>query len=492
MASRKGISYLWRIFLPYVIALWVVIIGMAAWQAYRVTEIKKEMVIDQLALVANRIATLYNGNEVDHIESFSTFVNDYYKRNHSYDPINIRISNPDGSIILNLGDAVSPDYPLPTGDGASGMFVVHGEDNEASDDDQRFVYYNILSNDGKDICVMLPFTKDIAVAISPVTTRFWLIFFGIAIFVTIFAYVWSLFFSQNIRILKDFATRAAKNPKSIDTEFHFPHDELGDISRQILKIYNERMEEMEQRERDHKVALHAIEEKQRIKKELTGNINHELKTPVGVIQGYIDTIISNPDMDAELRNKFLIKAQQNVHRLSALIADITAITKLESGGKLVNVEEVNFHDLVYTLDNFVKEAQILPEEIEFRYDIPMGCSVVGNESLLNTVLLNLIKNTAAYSHGTECCLEFIGEDDELMHFRFYDNGVGVPPECLPHMFERFFRVNAGRSRDSGGTGLGLAIVEVTITSFGGTISVANRQPSGLEYKFSLPRFKRQQ
>lgn len=128
--------------------------------------------------------------------------------------------------------------------------------------------------------------------------------------------------------------------------------------------------------------------------------------------------------------------------------------------------------------------------MKFSFDLPIGCLVKANEQLLQAVLLNLTKNAAAYSHGTICHLEMVGEDDNFYTFVYYDDGVGVAPEHLPHMFDRFFRVNAGRSRDTGGTGLGLSIVDVTIKSFGGDISISNRHPSGLQFTFTLQKAKR--
>lgn len=173
---------------------------------------------------------------------------------------------------------------------------------------------------------------------------------------------------------------------------------------------------------------------------------------MGVIQGYIDTLVENPDMDIETRDKFLYKTQENVYRLSALIADITAITRLDNGEKLVNVTDVDFHDLVFSFENMLQETGLL-QSMTFTYDVPLQCMVLANEPLMHSVLLNLVKNAVAYSRGTTCRLELDHEDDDFFYFNFYDDGVGVAPEHIPHMFERFYRVNGGRSRDCGGTGL---------------------------------------
>lgn len=491
MASKKAISYQWRLFLPVLLCFWVIMISMAGWQLYRVHEVKQEMVDDQLELVGERIASFYEyTNEADNPENFMRFINKFYTDSRRYDPMTVLVRDENGEAVVNMGMQIpdSVKIPWPNEDG-HGSMMLKGKDWDDIDTNTTFLYYRRPIENGYTAYVFLPYTKVVALSLSASTTKFWLIFFTIAVFITIIAYISSHYFSQNIRILRDFINKAADDPDFVAKDLEFPHDEMGDISRQIISLYNQRIKEMERREREHKVALNAIEDKDRLKRQLTGNINHELKTPVGVIQGYLDTIVEDPNMDPETRKRFLIKAQQSVHRLTALIADITAITKLESGGKLVNVEETNLHDLVFKLDNYVTENKLLGR-MQFNYDIPMNCMVLGNDTLLSSVFLNFIKNSVAYSQGKVCELNCTGEDENFYYFTFFDDGIGVPPEHLPHMFERFYRVNAGRSRETGGTGLGLSIVEVTITTLGGTIDVQNRIPRGLEYHFSIPRYKK--
>lgn len=500
MALKKGIDVKWRLFVPVVISFWLIIICMASWQIYRVSELKKEFVYDQMKMVCSRLVDIYNTDQIDNdlAENQMLFYNDYYRKQNNYDPMSFQVRDNSGKILVNIGNIVNDStIHLPSHDSNRGVVKFTQREIESNEDDidinsdVKYLYYKMKTENDNSVIVLLPYTRQLAETLSSDTARFWLIFFGIAVFVTISAYLSTHYFSRNIKLLRNFADNAANNPDFVISDTaDFPHDELGDISRQIINIYNQRMDEMARREREHRVALNAVEEKNRIKRELTGNINHELKTPVGVIQGYIDTIIDNPGMDVETRDKFLFKTQENVHRLSAIIADITAITKLESGGKLVNVEELDLHDLLFTFDNFITENDLLKGKMKFHFDVPLNCRVMANNSMLQSVLTNFVKNSLAYSEGTECALVMTGEDDNFVHLAFYDDGIGVPPEHLPHMFERFYRVNAGRSRDTGGTGLGLAIVEVTIKSFGGEIDCLNRFPSGLEFRFTLPKAKK--
>ena len=155
---------------------------------------------------------------------------------------------------------------------------------------------------------------------------------------------------------------------------------------------------------------------------------------------------------------------------------------------MISVEPIDFHEVVFNTVNDLEDSGIL-NGMEFNYDIPTYCRIIGNEALLSAMINNLTKNAVAYSKGTECNLILIDKDDDFYHFAFYDNGVGVKESSLPHIFERFFREDSGRSRKKGGTGLGLCIVQNTIEALGGTISAANREGGGLLFRFTLRRVK---
>lgn len=316
------------------------------------------------------------------------------------------------------------------------------------------------------------------------------IIISLAVAVTAIAYYSSRYLSRNIRALRDFAKRAASSDDNTIEDARFPHTELGDISRQIVDIYNQRRKEQRRREKEHRIAMHAIEEKSLLKRQLTNNINHELKTPVGIIKGYIDTIIDTPDMDNDTRLHFLRKTQEHVDRLCTLLNDISTLTRLDEAGGNLPTEAVNFHDLVFTVVGDIEESRTL-NNMEFVFDIPFDCEVKGNYTLLSSVISNFTKNAITYSHGTEMGIKLINTSERFYTFCFYDNGVGVDEKHIPFLFDRFFRIDSGRSRKSGGTGLGLPIAKNTIVNHGGTISVKNRLGGGLEFMFTLPKFTTQ-
>ncbi len=292
---------------------------------------------------------------------------------------------------------------------------------------------------------------------------------------------------RNIRVLRDFTLRAGKDPNFVPPS-KFTDDQLGEIVRQIVEFFNERSIYVQRLNREHEVAIHALKDKARVKHELTNNLNHHLKTPVCVIKGYIDTMLQHPDIDDETRQRFLLKINDNVDRLNNILNDLSSITRLDYGSNMIHTEPVNLHEVVFQAASEYENSGMLGC-MKFNFDIPTYCRVIGNHAMLRTILNNLTKNAVSYSGGSECCFILTGEDTELYHFAFYDNGIGVKEEDLPKLFERFFRAEDKQTTNQSGTGLGLSIVLSTIEALGGTISAANRLGGGLIYRFSLQRAK---
>jgi len=241
-------------------------------------------------------------------------------------------------------------------------------------------------------------------------------------------------------------------------------------------------------DRTFEVSINEIthsEEETRLKRQLTQNIAHELKTPISSIQGYMETIISNPDLPQEKQKKFIERTYLQSKRLSDLLRDISTLTRMDEAPKLVEKEEVNINELVTQImaevDNEAKQKNII-----LKKDISSDIKVYGNPSLLYSIFRNLIDNAISYAGenieiGVNCFLN----DNERCYFNVYDTGEGISEEHLNRIFERFYRVDKGRTRKLGGTGLGLAIVKNAVQLHGGSISAKNRQGGGLELVFSL-------
>ena len=224
-----------------------------------------------------------------------------------------------------------------------------------------------------------------------------------------------------------------------------------------------------------------------MKQQITSNISHELKTPIASVKGYLETLLNNPDLDRTKHHYFIKKAFNQSERLTQLVNDIALLNKIEEYSDLYVREKVVLlkviEEAVESLSDKIREKGIMVECL-----IEKSLIVTANSSLVFSVLRNLIENSVNYGgNGITIFISKYHEDNEFYYFSFADNGPGVEEEHLSRLFERFYRVDAGRSRKAGGTGLGLAIVKNAILSIKGDISVRNRKGGGLEFLFSLPK-----
>lgn len=229
------------------------------------------------------------------------------------------------------------------------------------------------------------------------------------------------------------------------------------------------------------------EEQARLKRQLTQNIAHELKTPVSSIQGYLETIISNPNIPQENVRVFLERSYAQSNRLTFLLRDISVLTRMDEAPELVEKEQVNLSKIV---ENILNEVALGLEEkhITVVNKLPSEVILTGSSSLLYSIFRNLTDNAIAYAgNDIQITINCFREDEKFYYFSFSDTGVGVPEEHLNRLFERFYRVDKGRSRKLGGTGLGLAIVKNAVLFHGGTIFAKNMPKGGLEFVFTLKR-----
>lgn len=228
------------------------------------------------------------------------------------------------------------------------------------------------------------------------------------------------------------------------------------------------------------------ERNRQLKQEMTSNIAHELKTPVSSIRGYLEILLGDKPVDEEQRHYFLERCYSQTLRLSDLINDVSLINKLEESHELFPLESINVRMLA---EEAIVELATSAEQhnITILDELPESMTVTGNSMLVYSIFRNLIENAIVHAGdnitvGIDC---YQPDDENFYYLHLYDTGNGVDNEYLPRLFDRFLRIDKGRSRKKGGTGLGLSIVKHAVLFHGGDIYVKNREGGGLEFFFSL-------
>ena len=226
------------------------------------------------------------------------------------------------------------------------------------------------------------------------------------------------------------------------------------------------------------------QEKNKLKRQLTNNINHELKTPVASIQICLETLLSGVELSDEKRVELIERCYVNNARLRNLLNDVSLITRMEDGSQLISKEPVVLNDIIGEIH---KELDVVSEgeKMTLHTDFKDIVTVCGNLSLIGSIFRNLTENAIAYSGGKNIYITLLANDADSCTISFEDDGRGVDPQKLHRLFERFYRIDKGRSRQIGGTGLGLSIVKHAVQFHGGNITVSNRPGGGLKFVFTL-------
>ena len=198
----------------------------------------------------------------------------------------------------------------------------------------------------------------------------------------------------------------------------------------------------------------------------------------------LETLLSGINLSEEKRQELIERCYANNERLRRLLSDVSLITRMEDGNALIEREPV---DITALIADIASELAIMPEgeRLTLHTDIAKPIIVEGNLSLIASIFRNLTENAIAYSEGKNIYVSLVESTSTEYRIRFEDDGRGVEEKQLTRLFERFYRVDKGRSRQKGGTGLGLSIVKHAVQFHGGTITATNRPGGGLRFDFSL-------
>ena len=477
VSSPISLSYPKRLFLWLLCYSTLLVGGFVMFQYHREKEFKIAELNLQLQLINTYILDeLGQGNSVTGIKPGEF---------HLSDDLRISIISPSGKMIYdNSLDSIPDTNHLDREEirkaiiNGSGYAVRrHSESTGAT-----YFYSAKRGNDGMLVRTAMPYSMSLSEVLQADYGFLWAM--GcITLAMCLLGYFATRRLGQNILRLSQFAESAEKGVRISDTE-PFPHDELGNISNHIVRLYARLQQANFDRDREHRAALHEQQEKERIKKQLTNNINHELKTPVASIQVCIETILAHKNLSEEKREEFLRRCLANSERLKRLLADVSLITRMDDGGNAITTERLNLTDIISDVVN--ESSPIAAEKgIDIADYITEKIEITGNQSLLVSVFQNLIDNAIAYSGGSKITIRQTSATDGRTVITFADNGCGVPEEHLPRLFERFYRIDKGRSRAAGGTGLGLSIVKNAVIFHGGTITASNVPAGGLMFTITF-------
>ncbi len=472
MASLTKLTYPRRLFL-WLLGYSLLLVGcFIAFQYHREKEFKAGELDAQLQLINRNIldnmSTGHNAPDMPKLRSFP------------FEELRLSIISPSGDIVYdNSLDSLPGENHLQREEIAkaiqsgSGYTVRRHSDSTGN----TYFYSATLGQDGYVVRTAVPYSVSLSTLLRADYGFLWTMGIVTLVMCTI-GYFATRRVGVHILRLNRFAASAEKGDRIYDTE-PFPNDELGSISNHIVRLYANLQTAIAERDREHLAAMHEQQEKERIKKQLTNNINHELKTPVSAIKVCVETLMVHKDMSREKRDDFLSRAMANIVRLKQLLTDVALITRMDDAPTGIRKDPLDLKEIIAeAVDNFTPRATASGFTIVNRIKNPIRLN--GNASLLLSVFHNLMDNAIAYSGGDTVT---ISADDNVITFS--DNGRGVEPRHLPHLFERFYRIDKGRSRAMGGTGLGLSIVKNVVMLHNGQISVANSPTGGLLFTITL-------
>lgn len=274
--------------------------------------------------------------------------------------------------------------------------------------------------------------------------------------------------------------------KPIYQIMHSRNAKSAEIERQHKDVVGEVRSELQTWAEQSSNEIARLKENEQYRKEFVGNVSHELKTPLFSIQGYVLTLLDGGLEDADINRKYLVKTEANIERLINIVQDLEDISKLESANLVLDIERFDIIELVRELTESI-ELQAAEREIT----ISLMCSeddrryVRADRKRISQVIINLLTNSVKYGkQGGHTKVHFIDIYDKVM-VEVEDNGMGLEKSVLPRIFERFYRVDKGRSRSQGGTGLGLAIVKHIIEAHHQTITVRSTPDVGTTFSFTL-------
>lgn len=426
MASETKVSYNKRLFLFFLGFLWSIILCFIGFQYAREKQFKQEFLSAQLQL--------YNRNLIYQVDEGLSYEDYIASHGMPFDHLRISVISLNGSVVYDNMiplDSLNNHRHRPEIEQAfkKGQGYHIGRQSQS---DGRLYFYSATKGKRAIVRTAIPYSSDLRELLKADLT-FLVIMISISLFVSILAY---------------FASR-----------------QLG----KTLEKFNSMREE---------------QERSKLKRQLTNNINHELKTPVASIQVCLETLLSGIELAEAKKMELLERCYMNTARLRTLLQDVSLITRMEEGTHMMPKEPVLLNTIIREISD---ELELLPENEKMVLNSNFKEEVIvnGNLQLIGSIFRNLTENAIAYSGGRNIYINLLENSANECRFSFEDDGRGVDPAKLPRLFERFYRIDKGRSRQVGGTGLGLSIVKHAVKFHGGSITASNRKGGGLRFEFTF-------
>ena len=420
---------------------------------------------------------------MDSLTNSKLFYN--YVERHQIEGLRVSVIDKEGQVILDSYDTNinSLDNHLQRTEIQQALLEGNGYDiKRVSQSTHETYFYSATRFDDVIVRAAVPYSLELTRSLQVDNTY---IYFAAALTLLLGIVLYHIThrISRHIGYLREFAVKAEEGEElDHELERRLPDDELGDISHTIIMLYWK--------------LRHSEEDKVRIKRQLTQNAAHELKTPAASIHGYLESILDNPDIPDDKKKHFLERCYTQSERMNKLLLDMSALTKLDEIDDNRSEARKDYRpvDVIQIIQNVLDDTALQLQEkgIAPSLQLPQHIEVMGDQSLLYSIFRNLIDNAIAYATGASSlkitCTEVEKEGLHFYEFLVSDNGSGVEAQHLNHLFERFYRVDKGRSRKLGGTGLGLAIVKNAVAAHGGQATALSTPGGGLTIRFTLARF----
>jgi two-component system phosphate regulon sensor histidine kinase PhoR len=305
-----------------------------------------------------------------------------------------------------------------------------------------------------------------------------LVIIGVIIFFSsyaIFKYSLENFIYERIKVIYK-TIYTLKSPKNKSQKPDFKKDVFEKINSEVIEWGKNKKEEIEQ-----------LKKLEKYRREYIGNISHELKTPIFNIQGYISTLLDGALDDKTINKEYLRRAEKSIDRMISIVEELDIISQFESGQIKLNLGK---YDIIKITKGIIESFEVKTKksgyEIYFASTYENSIFVEVDREKIEQVMINLIDNSIKYGakNNGKTKISFF-DMDELVLVEVTDNGVGISPEDIPRVFDRFFRTDRARTLDQGGTGLGLAIVKHIISAHNQTINVRSSIGIGTTFAFTL-------